>query len=263
MSRTDPNGLIFSTVDTFVEQVGRRKQWRWGDLDTLVCTWNGPSAGALQFKPQVNAAHPQYPLMFCTDSQITDQAALIAEVQATYQGIIQWNGKLPYYTPGIVTTSPVQGSLDYQRGYYAKKPLVTPTALGGSTLVPIDPSLPPLPGTPTATYIYLYDVGSQQVTFRWIGQESRVRYQAYPEPKAPVYGHLGLSQASFQLVFEQVGIISVATQVTGYDGVLTWMAQNIPKRPFIDLMLTGFQREQRGRWWNCVESYAPVVLGGQ
>jgi len=38
--------MLFNTVTQFVEQVGRRQQWRYADLDVMVCTWNGPAYGA-------------------------------------------------------------------------------------------------------------------------------------------------------------------------------------------------------------------------
>src|SRR5262245_8558261 len=105
--------MIFSTVTTFVEQVGRRQVWKYAELDNMTCIWTGPASGALQFRPNVNSKHPQYPLMFVTDSEIVTKEGAVAEVSVTYTGIIRTSGAKSYVTPPIISISSVQGSRDF------------------------------------------------------------------------------------------------------------------------------------------------------
>jgi hypothetical protein len=250
----NPNGVIFSTVTQFVEQVGRRLQWKYGELDVLVGTWNGPSAGALQFKPKVGSPHPDYPLMFCTDSQIIHQNALIAEVEVTYQGIIQTSGASSYITPPITTESPIQGSRDFVDVF------IQPTGFVG---------LATGPGGAVTQSAQYWNVSTRSVTVRYIGKQCSVRYQSYPRPTGLKYSQLGLSRVQWTVLSRTYGPTSqVATQVTNNNAQLIVNEQflqatgalptpNVGVPPLYAANL-GVQIEQRGQWYNCVETYGPT-----
>lgn len=249
-------GIIFNSVTAFVEQVGRRLVWKWAELDNMICIWVGPQASALEFKPQINSRHPQYPLMFVTDSSITYKEAGVAEVSVTYAGIIQTSGKTPYYTQPVVSTSPVQGSRDfsilYQQGVL--QPGITynygpggPSAPGGSIGV-------------TMTYGGLVNVGTQQITIRWIGQQAEVRYMAYPEPSGFIYAGAGEGHCKWQIVSWKYGPVSIALSSATPEVAGQWVQQNLANlQPptGLQILRVGFTKVQRGQWWECTEHYTP------
>lgn len=239
----NPNGVIFSTVTQFVEQVGRRKVWKYGDLDQMTCIWNGPVAGALNFKPQVGAKHPDYPLMFCTDSEIADQAALIAEVHATYAGIIQTKGQSPYYTPPVVTLSPVQGSRDFIRGWSYVSGSTANDVFGDGSVIQYTP---------------LYTGGTQTTTIRYIGTQCQMRYQAYPSP--PHGGHysgLGLGKVNWTILSETFGPQMVSLKDASYQD-MQQLLREIPPVPPLYAAYLGTSAEQRGNWHTVTETYGPT-----
>lgn len=78
---------IFSTIKTYVEQVGRRRSIRhWNMLDQLECIYNGPTATVEDWIPKIGQAHPEYPAMTADSIEVTRQAALITELRITYVG---------------------------------------------------------------------------------------------------------------------------------------------------------------------------------
>lgn len=239
------NGILFNSISQFVEQVGRRMIWKYGELDNLISTWVGPAVGALAFKPKVNTPHPDFPLMFCTDSQITNNEALTAEVQATYQGIIQWNGKKPYITDPITSTSPVQGSRDFTILWVA------------SHVTYIQGSNPNQPGTQSG-YLYLNDVGTRSETIRYVGNQCSVKYQAYPRPGGLNYPGLGLSLVTWYPLTTFYGPVSMIA--FGVDATYVGnLSREYPgTAPPIIAANLGFEIDQKGKWYDCTEIYGPT-----
>ena len=246
----NPNGVIFSTVTQFVEQVGRRQQWRYADLDIMVCIWNGPSAGAWGFKPQVGSPHPSFPLMFVTDSQIVNQAALVAEIQATYQGRIDSNHK----TEPQLSMTPFQGSRDFTIGWMTQThaPQYTQIAGPGGVLTQ--------QGVQTAPA--LYSAGSKQMTARWWGENANVLFHAYPLPGDAQFSSLGLSNCKWELIgwFSGPPTVSV-TDVDQYTAQQTY--NQYPGQPYINMqtMYIGRSVVQRGKWYEVTEQYGYVPIG--
>ena len=246
-------GIIFSSVTAFVEQVGRRLQWKYAELDNLLCTYIGPSASALQFKPPINSAHPSYPLMFVTDSSITNKEAGVAEVTVTYAGIIQTSGASSYITPPITTESPVQGSRDFVDLF------ITPTGV---------PTMVFNPGGFGTTVEQLYNVTTRNVTVRYVGRQCSVRYQSYPRPNGLKYSHLGISRVQWTILSITYGASSTAAAgVTGPSaqqvanlnyGQLTGQLPKQVGVPPLYAANLGMEIEQRGQWYNCVETYGPT-----
>jgi hypothetical protein len=250
----DPNGLIFNTVTQFVEQVGCRLQWKYADLDNLVSTWNGPQAGALQFKPQTGTPHPNFPLMFCTDSQIVYQDALIAVIEATYQGTMQAT-KAPYYTPGILSATPFQGSRDFQLPYLNQLSAAVYTQLAGSGQTF---QTGPYGGVMTSPAFYAY--GTQRVNIRYQGENASVKFFAYPLPGGQIYSGMGKGAASWHIISQWYGEISiVASWVTLQ--YATKQLQNIPQVvPGMTIIYLGRDVTQRGKWYEITEHYGPVFI---
>jgi len=242
----NPDGVIFSTVTAFVEQVGRRQQWRYADLDVMVCTWNGPAAGASNFKPKVGSPHPQYPLMFVTDSEIVSAAALVAEVQATYQGIIQTSGVKQYYTDPVVSMSPTGGSREFTRIYSQQVMAAQYTTNQFGQ---------PVTGYSTPA---LYNYGTQSVTVRYTGVQCSVKYQTYPSVNehSPHFSSLGLGRVMWQVLSTYYGAVSIiGSNVEQVPSVIPGVPIGVP--PLFAAYM-GMNVQQRGKWWDVTEIYGPT-----
>jgi len=247
----NPNGVIFSTVTQFVEQVGRRQQWRYADLDVMVCIWNGPSVGALGFKPQSGSPHPEFPLMFVTDSQIIKEAALVSEVQATYQGRIDSNHK----TEPQLSIQAFQGSRDYTTGWMAQTaaPVYTQIAGPGGVLGLFGSVMTSPP---------MYSAGTQQWTVRWWGENASIRFHAYPLPGDKQYQSLGLANCKWEIIGWFAG-----PQITTVSNVDSASANAIynqyPAHPVIAMekIYIGRTVVQQGKWYEITEQYGYVPIG--
>jgi hypothetical protein len=239
------SGIIFNSISRFVEQVGRRYVWKYAELDNLTSIWTGPTSGALGFKPRVGDRHPDYPLMFCTDSQITNREALVSEVTATYEGIIQTRGQSFYITPAVTTESAVQGSRDFQ---------IFVTVMTSPTKYALDAS-----GHPIAGYSLpaLYNYGTQTQTVRYVGTQCSVRYQAYPRPTGLHYSSLGMGRVKWHILSTTLGPISIAGTGVTHDQIPPPQAGYLGVPPLIAANL-GVELEQRGQWYNCTEIYGPT-----
>jgi hypothetical protein len=234
--------MIFSTVTNFQEKVGRRQVWKYAELDNMLCVYTGPNSLALDFKPLINSPHPSYPLMFCTDSQITTLDAGVAEVQVTYAGIIQTSGTSSYVTPPITSESAVQGSRDFQRTFVSlKTPAIAGTGTGAGTIIPAN-----------------YDYGTETLAVRYIGVQCSVRYLAYPRPTSLKYSSLGKSRVTWSILSQTIGPRTVVASGVLYEvaqAAISSMA--IPPVPSLFAAYLGSQLEQRGKWFECSEIYGP------
>lgn len=76
----------FYSIKSFVEDVGRREVYRFGDTTTLVCIYTGPADLYSQWNPQIGSSHPQYPLMLLTNIQKNSLAGVVLEVTLSYTG---------------------------------------------------------------------------------------------------------------------------------------------------------------------------------
>jgi len=246
-------GIIFNSVTAFVEQVGRRLQWRYAELDNMICVYIGPQASALAFKPKINSRHPQYPLMFVTDSSITNKEALVAEVSVTYAGIIQTSGASSYITPPVTTESPVQGSRDFVAPFVQQTSDPVYQQIGGASAAGGGP------GSAVLIQPAFFSCGTQNVTVRYVGTQCSIRYQAYPRPTSLHYSSLGLGRVTWNVLSQYYGPKTVIGQqlTAAYANQLVANYYPITIPPLFAANL-GFEREQRGLWYNCVETYGPT-----
>jgi hypothetical protein len=234
--------IIFSTVSQFVEQVGRRNAWKYAELDVMMCIFTGPAAGALAFKPKVNDVHPQYPLMFCTDSGVTFQAAGIAEVQATYAGIIRTSGQSPYYTDPVVTVTPTQGSRDFVRAWSMVTSYDQIDVMGDGSIIETIPK---------------FSGGTQTTTVRYVGTQCQVRYQAYPKPAPYHYSSVGLGYVKWNILSETIGPQLVSYQNVDFKSMNEAM-NSVPAIPPLYAAKLGWAAQQRGKWFTVTENYGPT-----
>jgi hypothetical protein len=248
------SGIIFYSVTNFVEQVGRRVTSKYGDLDRLTCTYTGPASTALQFKPAVNSAHPNYPLMFVTDTGIRFIEALVAEVEVTYVGMMQTNGGRIQVTPPVSSQTRVKGSRDYTRS--ANVMTQVPHYVVGSTGAAGQVTSGGYVGA-------LYNLGTQQVTVYYIGTESSIRYHVYPQPSpfSLNYYNLGMSLANVKQVAQIYGPISISA--SGLDSNALSQAssqQGTFYTPTLAVINLGIEIQQEGKWYTCTETYGPAFL---
>jgi hypothetical protein len=237
--------MIFSTVTTFIEQVGRRLLWRYAELDNMICIWTGPASGALAFKPQIDSPHPQYPLMFVTDSEIVTKEGAVAELSVTYAGIFQTKGTSFYATAPIVSTSAVQGSRDFVQSWYKKQ--------GPLQLVYADPNQ----YAGGVRWVQLYTAGTQTMTVRYVGARADVRYQVYPGPSRWIYAGIGESNVWYEVLSVTEGPHTTSLNGVEWDEVEK-MIQGIAPIPPLYTAKLGFASEQHGRWYSCTETYGPT-----
>jgi hypothetical protein len=114
MSRA--NNILFYSVTTYVEQVGRRRSIHHANtLDTLECIYNGPTMSIEDWIPKIGQSHPDYTSMTVDSVEITNQVAYITELRVAYVGKLygmgpvaigesaHW-GESSWTTASIVTT---------------------------------------------------------------------------------------------------------------------------------------------------------------
>jgi len=251
--------MIFSTVSTFVEQVGRRQFWRYAELDQMTTVFNGPSSLVMQYKPQVDSPHPEFPLMFCIDSEVTKQAALIAEISATYAGIMDSStvtkltlvgGGSSYVTKPVLSINPVQGSRDFQRVFQTSYATASKGKDSSDNTITI--------------LTTLYNCGTQTTTVHYLGTQVTIKYQAYPitgiiPVPMIVYNNLGMPRVTWQVLSEALGMISLVLQGADAGSAAEWMAQQASYQipPLFAAYLGGTQ-QQRGLWYDITEVYGPT-----
>jgi len=220
-----------------IESVGRRIVLQFGQMDRMSCIFTGPDSTRNDFA--INSPHPDYPLMFVTQSDFKTIPGGLVEASAVFDGKITTSGASSYVTDGVTEESAVQGSRDFQK--YLAIAYINGLAVSSAP-----------PGTTP-----IYNVVAQSFTVRYIGTQCRVRYQAYPRPTATHYSSLGLSRVSFSVLSTTPGSSSVvvsgtftpAQSIAGLPpaGVQPLFAANL-----------GFDIVQRGKWYDCIETYGPT-----
>jgi len=244
--------IIFSSVRSFVEQIGRRRTYKIGELDQMTCIYAGPTALVDQFLPQKNSSHPIYKLMFVESSDITNQQATISEVTVNYSGVINSGGQTTYKTSPLLIESSISGSRDfdvavqsvYSTGYVA----------GASGQGP--------PGTLGVGYATLYNLGVQTRTVRYVGHACVVRYQMTPQPSpnSPNFSSLGLSRVKWTILSTTLGTIKMIGP-GGYlqsyiNALLPTLLQQVP--PLFAAYMGMSCKQRAGSWYDVEEQYGPT-----
>jgi hypothetical protein len=101
--------MIYNTVDSLIEAVGRTRSRRWSDLDTLTCIWTGPTALA-DTSPGMGATHPVYSNMEINQTRKISDVAGITKIELTYVGLFD-GGDIGPIARG---TSSNESELEYQ-----------------------------------------------------------------------------------------------------------------------------------------------------
>src|SRR5258708_26197173 len=87
--------MIYNTVDSLVEQVGRTRARHWSELDTLTCIWTGPS-WLSDNAPGIGATHPTYTNMEVNSSRKISDVAGITKIQLDYVGLFDGGTHGPF-----------------------------------------------------------------------------------------------------------------------------------------------------------------------
>ena len=182
---------------------------------------------------------------------VINQAALVAEVEATYQGRIDGNTK----TEPQLSMSSFQGSRDFTIGWMTQTAApqyqtVTPASgLSG-------------PGQQALLVPALYSAGSQQMTARWWGENANVLFHAYPLPDDAQFSSLGLGNCKWQMIGWFRGPMTTAVTNVTVDLAQTTYNQ-YQATTFIQMtkMYLGRSVSQRGKWYEIVEQYVYVPTG--
>jgi hypothetical protein len=101
--------MIFSSVDSLIESVGRTRARKWSELDTLTCLWTGPS-WLSDNAPGIGATHPTYTNMELNASRKLSDVAGITRIQLDYVGLFDGGGMGPI----AHGSSGNEGELEYQ-----------------------------------------------------------------------------------------------------------------------------------------------------
>jgi len=100
--------ILFNSVNTFVEAVGRRRDIRqWNTLDSLQCIFTGPTASVNNWIPAIGSQHPDYGNMYCSGSEVVQEAAGVTTLRTNYVGKFYWMG------PVAVGSSAHWGEVSY------------------------------------------------------------------------------------------------------------------------------------------------------
>ena len=230
------------------ETLGRQRAYQWADLDRLEVLYIGPAYSLENFP--VKSPHPEYPLMFVLSAQEQSFEGGLTRLQVTYEGKLFTKGQSTYISEPVTTESSVQGSRDFIQ-------YVITQQYPASYLTSNTPSGPVVSGNAAG-----YSYGTQSIAVRYIGNQCSVRYQSYPHPSGPNYSSLGLSRVNWTVISTTKGAVSVVGQGMSYDmcsaAIATLQSGSTSGVPPLYARLMGFEIEQRGKWYNCAEIYAPT-----
>jgi hypothetical protein len=227
-----------------LETVGRQRGSQWGELDRMQVFYTGPLYSLENFP--LNAPHIDYPLMFVTGAQEQAIEGALTRIVVTYEGKFTTSGQSSYVSDPVITENTVQGSRDYTLFVAI---LYTPAQYANVVNA----------GGPDITLKVaeaVYRVGNQTCTVRFLGNQVSIRYQASPRPTTLNYRTLGLSRVNWQVLSTWRGAMNDMQYSTNPNAPAD--ASTAPSPPAIYAANLGFEREERGKWYNCVEVYGPT-----
>src|SRR5260221_5689476 len=150
--------MIFSTVKTLVETVGRTRASNWGELDRLTCLWTGPTA--LVDSVGIGAAHGQYGNMEVNAIRKVAEVAGITKLELDYVGLFSGQTRGPL----VFDRSDSESEIEYQTPH-------GPTEVGFNSTTSTD-SL----GNQTVTISVTWRLWATSTVIRYRSQNGIVRY---------------------------------------------------------------------------------------
>jgi hypothetical protein len=228
--------MIFNTVKTFVESVGRERTSTRGELDQLRIKYTGPTSLADQFAPGMNATLLQYPGMQVQTVRKIGDVAGITNLEVDYRGRFDAKHK-PDFGDVLIEVSSAEGEIEYQQIF---------SALVEST------------GTPSAP-AGLYKVGLRTQILRFVGLSTTYRYVMNPKPAqkptGPLFGDgIGPGFISQNTRFGGEGSV---TYTFDPNPLVAYMqTQHLESAPVADLYCSAYQAVPTSQdWYQVVETW--------
>jgi hypothetical protein len=156
--------MIFSTVTSLVETVGRTRSETFAELDTLTAIWTGPTTLA-DTVPKIGSIHPEYPNMELRATHKLADVAGITRIQLDYVGLFN-NNSIGTVGKGFTTQ---MGELQYQQPFSVR---TGADILQSSNLNQFGQ---PAPG-PSPFNLYGMKYGLQTFIVTYISRSSTYRY---------------------------------------------------------------------------------------
>jgi hypothetical protein len=159
--------MIFNSISSFIESVGRTRVSTRAQLDQMIIKWTGPTALVDTSAPGENSYHGIYTGMQVQTVRKIGEVAGVTTLEVDYRG--RFDGiKTPNFGDVIIEVSANEGEIEYQQpfSYFAQ-------ATG-------------TPSSPSA----LYKVGTRTFVRRFVGLSTTYRYVMNPKPAIKPTGPL-------------------------------------------------------------------------
>jgi hypothetical protein len=194
--------MIFNSVTSFIESVGRTRVSTRAELDQLVVKWTGPTTLVDKFAPGPNAVHPVLTGMQVRSVRKVVDVAGITGLEVEYHGRFDAT-HTPSFGDVIIEVSSSQAELDYQQAF--------------SYLIG------PGPGNSPSSPSVLYKVGINTYVLRYNGLNTTYRYVLNPKPAikptGPLFGS-GIGPEFLPGAFTRFGGQNSVTTTTDPNTVL-------------------------------------------
>ena len=116
--------MIFNSVRSFVESVGRTRVSTRGQLDQLLVKSTGPTNLVDRIAPGSNAVHPLYPGMQVQTVRKIGEVAGVTTLEADYRGRFDGN-KNPSFGDVLIEVSSNEGEIEFQQSFFTIGTAVT------------------------------------------------------------------------------------------------------------------------------------------
>jgi hypothetical protein len=150
--------MIFSTVSSLIEAVGRTRASNWGELDKLTCLWTGPTSQVDSIG--MGATHPQYGNMEVNAIRKIADVAGVTKLELDYVGL--FNGDT--IGPIIQGSSASESELEYQM----------PAAVNTGVFYTNAISTPV--GTQIVSQLYMWKIFTLSYVIRYLSRNATFRY---------------------------------------------------------------------------------------
>jgi hypothetical protein len=218
--------MIFSTVKTLIETVGRTRASNWGELDKLTCLWTGPTAKVNSVG--MGATHPQYGNMEVNAIRKIADVAGVTRLELDYVGLFDGGRRGPI----VVEQNASESEIEYQEPYSAE--------VGYNVVSSTDSQ-----GNVTDTITVTWRLWALSTIIRYLSHNVVFSYVAY-RPNEPIGGSPGPG----------VSLISVRPGGTAQS---TLVSQTYTVGPGSSGSISGSPDMQQylgtGPWGNHIETY--------
>jgi hypothetical protein len=229
--------MIFNSVRSFVESVGRTRTSTQGQLDQMLVKWTGPTRLADSQAPGVGSYHSVFTAMQAQTVRKIGEVAGITTLEVEYRG--KFNGqKVPTFGNVTIEVGASEGEIEYTRPF---------AMIAQST------------GTPSAPSA-LFKVGLRTLVRRFVGLSTTYHYTLNPKPaqkpSGPLFGAgLGPEFTSSQDRF--AGESSVTYVSNPEPAFLDFLRGSGTSIPVADLYCSGYSAVPTSQdWYQVTETWS-------